>query len=74
MFDIYLGLRNSIVTHSCQRCSMGAGGWQHDMYVCVVVVTVAGGDQMLPPRLPWGINFITHTAGGGKENGRGERE
>lgn len=24
VFDIYLELRNSIVTHSCQRCSMGA--------------------------------------------------
>ena len=59
MFDIYLGLRNSIVTHSCQRCSKGVS-WKHD---------VCRGGRRPDVVLQLGINSITHTTGGGK---RGE--
>lgn len=58
------------MTHNRQRCSMGAPSWQHDM-----CLRWGWGrpDVVLPP---WGINSITHTAGGGKKGekkGRRER-
>lgn len=69
MFDIYLGLRNSIVTHSCQRCSMGA-----ELATWHVSTEKGGGGGGGGPdvvHLPWGISSITHTTGGGK---KGERK